>query len=297
MQRVLPFLIAFLLFVMARSLAMMVLVSDQELIGTSDLVIVGTVLEDATVTNEFGWPLGRAVVRVDRVLKGQAAGNIILHHTVPPAPQPDVIVSDHGGFTLAPQTQWLFFMQRYQTGYLIIGGTQGRRQLADDEEKFAAASKAFPLRLTLAAPAIPIVFGQQVPVAITITNTGDAPVTCYQPMLEGIFYSPRFGPYLSFRSVLDPPNVAGRVAMSPQFLPVTVNPKSEKTVTVKFVTGRPQSWQVFTPDTYLLTPVFVRARLLVAVPASPELNTPKQNFTVASPWVDALVGFPPPPGP
>ena len=267
---------------MARSSALIALLPDQELVAAADLVIVGTVLEDQRVEGLPGRVDGRAVARIDRVLKGEATGNLVVWHAMPPMPSPGVVIMDHGGFELPAQSQWLFFLQRSPGGYSITGGLIGRRQIGL-EAHYAAIINSFPVQVTLQQPIAPFYFEREVPVSVMVKNLGQTPLRCYQPMLEGFYYSPRFGATISFRPMVRRADVVGSVVLEP----VTVQPNETKTMTLSFVTPQPQSWQVFTPDSYLLTPISLRARVYVDL-----LGTaPQTRFNAASGWVDTLTGF------
>ena len=282
-RTILLLLVGCLLGGMGRGMAMMAMLPDLEMVGASDLVIVGTVLEDQRVEAVPGRLEGRAVIRVDRVLKGEAAGELVVYHAMPPQLPPGMIVMDHGGIILQPQSQWLFFLQRYPGGYTLTGGMIGRRPV-EQEAHFVPLVKNFPVQVTLSAPVGPFYFDRKAPVTITVRNLSDAPVKYYQPRLEGLYYSPRFGSYIIFRAV------AGGLNADVPAQPDTLEAKGERMITLPFFTAISPAWQAFTPDSYLLTPIFVRARLTVELPGDPHPT----RINAASPWLDTLTGFPPP---
>lgn len=276
--------------------AMMIALPDEEYVGTADAIIVGTVLDDARMNPAREWLTGRATVRVDQVLKGAPAKTVIVYHSAPPQTPPGTMIMDHGGFMLAPQTQHLFFLYRLQDGYSLVNGMQGRRDVAE-VARFQQLITAIPVQLTMALPpATSFYFGQPAPVTIIASNRGNTAIEIRNPSLESYFVSPRMGLTMQLRVQPEQANAAptanGAVfGMPMQQQPITVEPGKTVNLTLNVTSDKPASWQVFTPDTYLLTPITLRARVYIMPIAG---NNRLAGYSVATPWQQVLVGFPPP---
>jgi len=262
--------------------AMMVAVPESQLLGSSELVIAGTVVQDARVDRDGGYLDGKAIIKVDEVLAGTAAGTVTVWHIKPPFMPPGVVIMDHGGFDLEAGRRSIFFLSRYRTDYMLEYGFQGMRDL-DQLARIRQALAAFPYQLRMTAPAA-FYFGQETPVTITVVNRGAAPVKVTHLRLDGQFYAPRMGAQF----VLNIKNFEPGELPFPATIPVN----GEQTFTIPYTMGMPQSWQLFSPDTYLLTPVTVRATAMLE---GEGLGEGRQPFSqIASPWADTLTGFAPP---
>lgn len=263
-------------------LAMMVAISENQLVGSSDLVIVGTVVQDDRVAPDSGYLDGKAVIRVDRVLKGAAAGTVTAWHTKPPITPPGIVIMDHGGFELDAGKQAIFFLQRYRTDYVMGFGFQGIRQM-NELEHFTQALAAYPYTARITAPVGPFYFGQETPVSITVTNKGAEEIKVTHIMLSGHFYAPRMEPSFTL-------NIKS-FAQGELPFPAAIPAGGEKTFTIPYTMPKPQSWVLLSPDTFFMTPVQIHATITQETALAlrgyggPELT---------SPWVDTQVGFPPP---
>ena len=268
---------------------MMALVSPQELLGTSDLIVVGTVLADTRLPDTPASFAGQATVRVDRVLKGTAIGKITVRHAAIPVLPPGMIIMDHGGFSLAPQQQYLFYLTRTQGGYTLVGGLQGRRP-ATDADTVAQALKEIPVTVTLNGPIGPCYFGKPVQITLMVTNRGALPVRIYDRALEGFYYTTHVGTQVEFRTVPNP----SAAAPSGETAQPILEPAKSKTFSVSLAVVQPESWKKSDADSYFLTPAAVRARVFI-LPVKP--NNPTSNmggYNIASNWVNTLIGSPPP---
>jgi len=271
---------------------MMVAISPQELLGTSDVIVVGTVMLDTRLSEVPAYQAGQATVRVDRVLKGTATGNIAVRHAVPPVLPPGMIIADHGGFTLEPQSQYLFYLVRGQGGYTLVGGLQGRKPAAE-ADNVAQALKEIPLTVTLKEPLGPCYFGKPFEVTITVTNHGAQSVQLFERTLEGFFYSARAGTQLDLHTVPTPAATSGGVR-SGAIQQNLLEAGHSQTMALQLALTQPESWKLLDADTYFLTPVAIRARIFV-LPVDPNNpNNTQGGYHLTSTWVDTLAGYPPP---
>lgn len=265
-----------------QAMAQMIAYSDNDLLGQSDQIILGTVVSDTRLPDAEGGNVGQTVITVQQVLKGAKTDQLLATHAVRPVLPPGMMVTDQGGFTLTAGQQQLFFLQRTADGYAIFAGMQGIKP-AGDVEKYVKLLADFPYTVTMAPPVQPFSFGQPVSVNITLKNTGATPVNYYNPTLEGQFFALRMG-----RSV--PFNVPPEPLQFRSAPVVPVPPGGSITFTVKIICAKPPSWQLFTPDTYLQTPVMARARVFLR----PVTAENARGCYVASPWTTVMIGFPPP---
>ena len=273
-------MIAFIICVLAVAggWARMALIPEVELIATSDLIILATVLQDIREDTENG----RAMLRIDRVLKGAEGEQVVARHSMPPILPPGVEIVDHPGFTLEPGQQRVFFLTRAQQDYTIPAHLQGVRE-AGAVEELALAIAAFPYTVTLAPAPQPLYFERTTPLTVTIANRGDVAVIVHHPWLQGLHYSPRFGTTAYF--ILEPG--------TGQMDPVTVEPRSEKTFTVNYAAAIQPAWFLLSPDTYLLTPVMMRMQILIEPKGAEPVAGRRPGAQVASTWQDVLIGYPP----
>jgi hypothetical protein len=264
--------------------AMMVAVSDQELVATSDLVIVGTVKEAVRLPNVSYVYAGQAVVTVTRVLRGPKLETVTVRHAMPPEMRGGMVVMDHGGFELTPGQQQLFFLTRTRDGYTITGGFQGMKPIGD-ADRFAGMLEKPSVEVTFAQAMKPIFFGQPQEVKFTVKNNTATPLNIHQPRLTGYYYSPLLEANFAINPV--PANADGM--LKAPTVPC-VEPGGEVTITQTFRYERPAAWLMLAPETYLLTPAALRATVFVQSTAPPLVGYP-----VTSPWQTVLIGYPPPP--
>ena len=275
------------------ALAQLPYVSQNELLGSADLVIVGTPLSDTRLPNVPDWQAMQAVVRVDRVLKGTATGNITVRHAAVPIMPPGMMITDHGGFTLELNKPVLLFLAHAQGGYTIVGGGQGRRP-AEDADVITQALKEFPYSVTLQEPVGPLYFNRAVAMTMTVTNNSALPVQVVTSSLEGYFYSSYAGASLTFQLI--PPALAAAPAVwntAGRANPTTIEPGKSFAITGAYAAIEPENWRLLSPDTYFITPAAVRASVFV-LPMKPNAPNNAGGFRMASPWINTWVGFPPP---
>ena len=182
--------------------AQMIRVTDPELVGTADLIIIGTVKSTTTLPNEPSWQGGQAIITVDQVLWGANLKQVTVRYPMRPTLPPGVMMTDFGGITLTVGQQQLFFLQRAQGGYALIGGGQGMKPVTD-ADKFKDLIAKNPLTVTLEGTVGPCYFGQTVEVKMNFSNAGKETLQINQPMLEGFYYSERLGNQVSFTTVRD----------------------------------------------------------------------------------------------
>jgi len=375
MQRLLTgLLVLFLVISVARVVHAQVAVDQNDvLINLSDLIVVATVTGDTRETTGNGVEVGRATLQVDAVLKGPKLDKLTITYAAPPKPQPGAVAGNMGAhITLTPKDQRLFFLQRNRDGYRVIdiyfGDIPGGVQRVEQAANVAAALKAVTVELSFAGPVGPFYFGQPVPVAVKIKNTGKAAISFGNPTLVGYFFSPRMDAVITFQSpvadgprlqplelgapvvndVIAPQPILGKPeAVAPKRVPMekvpveldmnavqdvaveaqpvkmaqgiadridgpgvaeaqavpvapkgrflgasaftTLKPGEETVVKFPMICQKPASWALLTSEMSLLTVINVHATLSVQIPLE---NDARRQAIVATPWVDALAGFP-----
>jgi len=246
-------------------------VPEQEMmiIGQSDLIVVGTV----TAVSDAG-----ATLKVDRLLLGPKVDtiNLSLPYVVaaPVAGAPTRI-----GAKVDLKQRSLFFLQRSGLNYTLVWGQNGIKS-ADDADKFATAIAQYPVEVTFGAPLAISAFGQPVAVTLKVTNKLGQKIKVNNFTVSGFFYSPKFT-----SSALWFQEVHPDAAKTP---PTTLEVEAgqEASVTLQMVTPRPQAMDLISPDTYVLTPIGVRALLNIA------LEDGQTSFNAVSPCQNTLIGFP-----
>lgn len=302
-------LVVALSLVILPALAMMVLVTNEEQVATSDLIVIATVVSDEELPGIPEWQAGRACVKVEQVLKGsQETALAVIRHPVPPHLPPGMVVMDHGGFTLKAGDRRLFALARTTGGFAIVGGSQGMHQVTD-AEKITALIKANPFSVTITRPVAPdydakitnrpdtflpvgpFYFGESASVLITITNNSARDYLVHQTMLEGFLLSERMGGMLTFAQVRPTDTLPG-VAVE-KVNPVLIKSGQKLQNTIKVACSTPPGWQLLGSETYIMTPVLVRARIFIQ-PARRQDNEENvaMGYAVASPWALALTGYP-----
>ncbi len=284
-----------------RASAMQIAVTDNDLLGQADLVFVGSVQSDERLPGVTDWHAGKGVIKIERLLKGPKLDTVTVRHTVPPILPPGMIMMDHGGFMLSATQQQLFFLQRGPEGYSIFLGMQSMRPIGE-ADRFAQLIAAFPYEVVMASPVGPFYFGQATTVSVKITNKGTEPIQCYPATLDGRFFSPRMGGSAQFSAPPAPrqPGTPGgliRLDGGGQNDAITVEAGKDTTMTVKQICQQPASWSLFPADSYLQSPLMLRARVFMVVgDPNDKQKRSAPGFTVISAPVTALIGFPLPAG-
>jgi len=274
-----------------RTPAMMIAVSENDLLGGSDLIIVGTVLDDTRLPDVPAWNAGLAKIKIDRVLRGPQLAQVTVRHAAVPIMPPGVMIMDHGGFALQPQDQRIFFLSRTVGGYTIVGGTQGMRPV-NQVDDFAKKIGDFSISATLVAPVGPFYFGEMANMSIKLKNGGPTTLEIYAPSVEGYFVSERLGGLTLPFKVIEAP-LAAAPPVKPA--PLSVEAGKEITIPVSVILDKPESWKLFAADTYLLAPFAVRCRLYLKPVAGGPVGDKRleaAGYSISTNWVLTLSGFP-----
>lgn len=270
-----------------QSMAMMVAVSDNDRMGQSDLIAVGTIVSDTRIPDVDYWRAGQVVIKIDQVLRGDKIDKITAIHALPPVMPPGMIIMDHGGFNLTPGQKQIFFLQNGPDSFNFGFGHQGMQPVTEIE-KYKNLIAMFPYKATLQTPSTPFYFGKPTDVTITIKNTSADPIKLSPIMMEGKFYSPRMESFIQFEEANnDKQTLKFR---TPE--PVTVKPGEEGKVTAKFLTKKPGSWLLFPADTYFQTPVLLRAKIFITIDAPVKTGQRQEGFYIATNWTTVTIGFP-----
>ncbi len=287
--------------------AQMVRVTDPQLVGTADLIVIGTVKSLTTLPNVPSWQAGQATVALDKVLRGVDSKQVVVRYSVRPSLPPGVMISDAGWMNLTVGQQQLFFLQRAQGGFSIIGGMQGMHPITD-ADKFAVLIANNPVTVKFNAPVGPFYFDQPVQVKMTVTNVGRNTLQMIPPMLEGFFLSERMGNLLTLSSVQDdikPIHARGVIMDNSNQDELTPLSRNEPLVleagkvlelTAKFRCAAPQNWLLLSPDTYVQTAAAVQIRAYVVNkdPAGSNGLPAIPGWYIASNWQTVMVGYAPP---
>lgn len=273
--------------------AQMLRVTDNDLLGTADLIIVGTIKSVTTLPYVPYWQAGQAIVTVEKVLKGAKVVEVTVRYPLPPTPPPGMVIMDGGGMSLKAGQQQLFFLQRGQEGYQIIGQYQGMRPAAD-AEKYSEAIRAYPLNIALVGPLGPLYFGVKQTVKVKVTNSGFESIQIDAANLEGFFISSRMGSNLSYNILRQAGGpLAGDDKLLGTPLPQTVQAGKSLEVLFTISCEAPQDWRLLSPDTYVQTPAAVRVKLFVQH-ANPTNGDITPSWSTASSWKTVMVGYAPP---
>jgi hypothetical protein len=270
------------------SSAQMARVSDPELIGTADLIMTGTVKSVSALPNRPSWQTGQAIITIDTVLRGPKLDQVTVSYPVRPTLPPGERLTDAGGVRLTEGQQQLFFLQRAQGGYTIIGGAQGMRPVMDADTYFPKIQQ-YPLTVEMKAGPC-CYFGKTFAVAGVITNTGQEPIKLQSVALDGFYYSARMGNTITFE-------VPMREASDASPMPITGYPPVTTGKSCKFFApfrcDQPEDWRLLSPDTYVQTAAVLRLRVFVQqVGADGQVKG--AGCYVASPWQTVMVGYAPP---
>lgn len=296
--------------------AMMVAVSDQELVATSDLIVIGTIGKVYQIPDLPSWNAGRAEMKVEKVLKGSPTGELMMIFPTVPVMPPGVIITDHGGMSFTNGQRQLFFLQRAQGGYAIVGNYQGVRQV-DEVEKFAGLFNGQPVTLQVTEVSGPFIIGQKTVLTLLVTNNSKTDVVrILNSSPEAFFISERMGSYVSLvivqpvdfllpkiDRVVEPIKqlnleAGGGAAFAPigtaPLPPPELKPGESKTITLNLKAEMPQGWQLFA-GTYVQTPICFRIKSfiqkVIAQDAPVDAVQFNPGFQIASQWNQAMLGF------
>ncbi len=268
-------------------MTMMVAVTDNDRMGQSDLIAVGTVISDTRIADVDYWRSGQVVIKIDQVLRGQKVDQITAIHAMPPIMPAGMMMMDHGGFNMTPGQKQIFFLQNSPENFNFGFGTQGMQPITD-VEKYKNLIAMFPYKATIQTPIGPFYFGKPTDVTVTVKNTGADPIKLNPIILEGKFYSQRMESFIQFEEVRDEKQTFTLRTQEP----VTVKPGEEGKLSAKFKTNKPTSWQIFPADTYFQTPVLLRARIFITIDAAVKPGQRQEGFYLASDWTTVMTGFP-----
>lgn len=253
-------------------------IPQNELVGGSDLILVGTVTAVETAADLPNFIAGQATLKVDRLIKGTAPASVVAHY---PA---------QGG-AIAPLQigqQALFFLQRGPGGYVLTTVNQPIQPVAQADD-FARRVAEFPFVVELVPPVGPFYIGQPTPVTMKITNNSTVEVPAITGTVDGYFFSTRM-----YDAAGTPPITSMPLPVAAAAAPWTpLLPGTTRTITVSVQAVEPASWKFLTPDTYLQTPIALRARVFLA-PVDPHAprDLTLRSPGVASAWVNTIMGYP-----
>lgn len=259
------------------------LIRAGELAHIADLIVIGTV---TGVTTHADYPpalAGEATVRVERTIKGKTTTALTVRFPAPARGEKGM---------LYPTQQSLLFLQMSSGGGCTpIQGAQGIRPTAD-ADAVARMVAAQPVEISIGTPVAPFYFGNTASVPVTVKNITTFGWEMTALSFEGIYLSPRMGHSVPF----DWPHPAEQLALISRYQLLNLQAGASGTTNAAPVCEMPPSWEVFDANTYLQTPILVRA--VVRVRSAARLSANPINYDgsipVASPWVPATIGFAPP---
>ena len=140
--------------------------SDREVVGHSDVIIVGTVKTAEPTING----MGQAWIAVQRVIKGKPTTDVTVEY---PLPTKDNAAG--WGIALKPGDIDVFCLQRDAVGCYALTFSRSVMPAAMSDT-IDQAVKDFPIEAVLIAPPGPIVFNQPVAMTLRVTNNGENPL-------------------------------------------------------------------------------------------------------------------------
>lgn len=273
------------------SWGMMAQMTDQDKVGTADLIMIGTVLSTRQLPNVDFFTAGEAHVRVDRILKGEQVDEVVVRYGIIPPMQNNMTITDHNGMSLLRDSTHLFFLQRAQGGYAFVGGPMG---MVDPKEadRVAALIADIPASVSFSGNVGPFLFGKRVELHMVARNTSKKPLSISAIDLELFVLSPRLGNYIPMTIVES--TIPGQVP-SPMVAYATpkrdmITPGGEYKCTMQVTCNQPAEWQFLGEESYLFSQAMVRARLFVQ--PSTEDAQPAAGNTVTSSWKLTFIGYP-----
>lgn len=294
--------------------SMMIAVSDPELVATSDLIVIGTIGKVWQIPDVPSWNAGRAEMQVEKVLKGAPVKALLMTFPTVPVMQPGVMIVDHGGMSFTTGQKQLFFLQRAQGGYTIVGNYQGVKQVTE-ADKFTGLLVSQPVTMKITALSGPFIIGQQTTVSLLFTNNSKTDtVRIINSTPEAFFISDRMGSYVSLTVVRPEDGLLGGkgtgksmdniqvdlgnvVAIAPIGIvpmpPPELKPGESKEIKLNLKAEMPQGWQLFA-GTYIQTPINFRIKSFVqkvVKDAGVDETQFDRGIQFASPWSLGMLGF------
>jgi len=258
------------------------------LIGTADLIVVGTVTASAEFPDAPAYRTGEATIAIERVVKGPGMEEVHIRYDTlrkmglgaSTIPEPQV---------LTPKTQQLFFLQQAQGGYSLAGTFREKLLTIGDTDRIAELVTALPVEVTLTGPQPWITFGQSETVRVHVKNLGQAPLQITGTSLTAYPLSELLGYTRNITS-----RDRGRA------VPVTLQPGQECDIEVRASCPLPDACKAYPAESYARFPYCLRAEvsvsdMVVENPTTAEESARLQmghRVTVASPWVLTTIGFP-----
>lgn len=260
---------------------------DNTVIGTSDLIVIGTIT-DVVVDNPGDLTNGNPMssgkgsyntttsIQVDQILKGGKVENINIKY------------SSFNDYKLGAKQQKIFLLKRTQGGFTL---TAYAGVLAPDQlEKVTKAIKELPLKITSEEAVGPLFFGKEIIVNAKVMNTGATPIELpqYGFSVETYSFSPLVKDYLPITTQMVLPE-----GEKPDFNKTyTIDAGGERTIKLRITCTMPQSWQLFTKDTYLQMPIALRLTVR-SNPAKDANNKPipGSQCAAATPWSTVMIGY------
>ena len=149
MHRLLLLLTVLLLGAVAR--AQLAYVSENDLLGQADLIVVGTIVSETRDADVPNYMAMVTQIKVTQTLRGPKLDTVTARHAAVPVMPPGMMILDHGGFTLPVGESRLLFLQRGPGGYTIVGGGQGVKP-AEDADRIAASGAGRTLQVPRVGP-------------------------------------------------------------------------------------------------------------------------------------------------
>lgn len=261
---------------------------DEQMIGNTDLVVVGTITEVLEVPGTMGIQgeknfgnirshnaiMKQISFSVEELLKGMDKTQKITV-SIP------VQTNQKIDWPIVGETK-IFYLQKSQDGYAVVYGLQSIQALEKIEEADTLI-KSVPLILTLNSIKNPLFIGKTTPITVTVTNLTDTPLTLRNFNLSGFFHAKRMESAISFSTTLYDRQNMDTLAAIPQ--QITLDAKSTKEISLYVTTHLPQSMALLGPDSYMITIAALCGKVSYSTDNAKWLNT-------RSNWQDAYLGFP-----
>ncbi len=291
---------------------------QNDMIWGADLIIVGTVTASDRVTLTDGRELGRTAMRVERTIKGPQFGAVSFTYRVPPTPEPGTMSAGSAmPIVLNAGMRKLVYLQRGRDGYSLPNVYLGDMPAGVDEpasaDAVATILQQVPAELRFTGTIGPFYIDQPTAVTLSVTNVSKQAIRyTATPTLSGFYYALKMDGAVLFQEQLPRTTrgmvlnstglniLAGTASPRDQITPLLFNgsvteqmirlePGETAILRATVVTQLPVSWRIFTPDSYLLTPIGVKARIAVTMDGE---NGAQRRLTLFTPLTMALAGFP-----
>ncbi len=243
-------------------------IPQNELIGSSDLIAVGSVTDVWHVTNAPTFMSSQARLKIERIIKGDATGTVTIMAMGP---------------QFEPGQRRLYFLRKSPGGYMTTHGF-GYIRAESEADDFSRRVAAFPISVSLVPPVGPIPPGQAVRLTAIVHNRSAVEIPGYSVSAESYFLRPG-----DYDDSAKPPLLIPPLAAAPRPQPIPAG--AERAVIVDVMGQWPSTLEMAALDPKLAVPIAVRVVVYVS-PKAPSMSVDGmlRMISIASPWTNTVVG-------